>query len=70
MPTRRASGGCVRPGWLTRSPSSQTAPAATGSKPATARSTVVLPQPEGPSRQPTVPRASARENSAITGLRP
>jgi hypothetical protein len=37
-------------------------PRRTGSKPAMARSTVVLPQPEGPSRQPMRPASSSRES--------
>ncbi len=70
MPMRRSSGASIRPGWLTASPSSQTAPATSGSKPATARSTVVLPQPDGPSRQPTLPRARLSEKFSTTPLRP
>jgi hypothetical protein len=70
MPMRRRSGGTWCCGLLTRSPSSQTSPALTGSNPAMARSTVVLPQPEGPSRQPTVPRARVIEKFSTTARLP
>ena len=43
---------------------SRIVPARTGSKPAMARSTVVLPQPDGPSRQPMSP-AAEREREAV-----
>jgi hypothetical protein len=45
---------------------SRTEPARTGSKPAMARSTVVLPQPEGPNRQAMPPASSASEKPSTT----
>ncbi len=66
MPMRRRSGGSVWRGVLTTSPSSRISPAARRSKPAMQRSTVVLPQPEGPSRQPIRPFSRLRESWRTT----
>ena len=66
MPTPRASGGTTRPGEDTTRPENAIVPARTGSKPARQRSTVVLPQPEGPSRQPMPPAASENERPRTT----
>src|ERR687896_780678 len=49
--------------WLTRSPASRTSPSVAVSRPATMRSVVVLPQPEGPSRQTTSPDATSRSTA-------
>ena len=58
MPTRRDSGAtCIRVEMTV--PSSRMRPARSGSKPAMARSTVVLPQPDSPSRQPMWPAAAS-----------
>lgn len=55
--------------WLAGSPSSSTSPSETSSRPAIMRSTVDLPQPEGPSRTTNSPgsmeserRSTARED--------
>ena len=45
-------------------------PACTGSNPAMQRSTVVLPQPLGPSRQPIAPRASEKVSPRTTSWSP
>ena len=70
MPMRRRSGGtCRPPARLTTAPSIEMLPAATRSKPAMQRSAVVLPQPDGPSRQQISPLASARSRSGEGGRR-
>ena len=59
--TLRCSGASVRPGEdTTRSPST-TSPAVGSMKPATRRSAVVFPQPEGPRRQTSCPSWISRE---------
>ncbi len=70
MPTLRRSGGSDRPGDATCLPSIAMLPARTGSKPATARNTVVLPQPEAPSRQPIAPRSSESDRPSTTRRSP
>ncbi len=45
-------------------------PPVIGSNPARQRSTVVLPHPEGPSRQPIAPSASAKLKPRTTSMRP
>jgi hypothetical protein len=55
MPMRRSSGASVLPARLTTSPPRRISPALTGSSPATARSRVVLPQPDGPISTPISP---------------
>ncbi|CPJ04679.1 Uncharacterised protein [Bordetella pertussis] len=45
-------------------------PASTGSKPAMARSTVVLPQPDSPSRQPMWPAGRLSDRSSMMVFRP
>ena len=71
MPMRRRSGGrWVPPASLTTAPSMAMRPAATRSKPPMQRSAVVLPQPEGPSRQQISPLASDRSRSAKVGTVP
>jgi hypothetical protein len=45
---------------LTRSPDSRTSPAATGTKPAMARSSEVLPLPLGPSSVTNSPAATSK----------
>src|SRR6185436_3612317 len=67
MPMPRASGGTTRPGSLTTRPESEIVPARTGSKPARQRRTVVLPQPDGPSRHPMSPAASENDMPRTTG---
>ncbi|ETP66872.1 hypothetical protein BDSB_11415 [Burkholderia dolosa PC543] len=67
---RRRSGGTSSDGVATGMPSSTMRPARTGSKPAIARSTVVLPQPDAPSRQPMSPRGSVRLKPSTTVRRP
>src|ERR1700741_904275 len=51
-------------------PSTAMRPAFTGTKPETARSRVVLPQPEGPSRATNSPAATASETRLSTGVAP
>jgi hypothetical protein len=70
MPTRRCSGGRCVCADESSTPPSRTVPARTGSKPAMARSTVVLPQPEGPNRQAMSPAFSASEKPSTTVCRP
>ncbi len=48
-------------------PSSRMRPAVGSTKPATICSVVVLPQPEGPSRQTNSPSAMERSHSATAG---
>ena len=61
MPMRRFSGGKLVSVEETTTPFSRMRPALGVSKPAMQRSTVVLPQPLGPSRQPIAPRASEND---------
>ena len=53
---RLSGGACV----MSR-PATEIFPAFTGTKPETARSSVVLPQPEGPSNATNSPAATERE---------
>ena len=69
MPTPRASGGTTRSGDETTRPEIAIVPARTGSKPARQRSTVVLPHPEGPRRQPMPPASSENDRPRTTGMR-
>src|ERR1051325_2699558 len=57
---RRRSGGRLRPGSDTVRPPTRIVPASGSIKPATSRKVVVLPQPDGPSRQTSVPWAIVR----------
>src|SRR5882672_11068347 len=66
MPKPRFSGGRVV---ITR-PSNSTDPVSGDSSPATIRSVVVLPQPDGPSRPKNSPRSTAIETSATAGVAP
>ena len=61
----RAFGGTVDIGW----PSISISPAVGSSKPASMRSSVVLPQPDGPSSEKNSPRRMSNETSstALTG---
>ena len=63
----RRSGGTVRAGedssWL---PTRRISPAAGSTKPAISRSVVVLPQPEGPSRQTRRPCSMVSDTSSTT----
>ena len=69
MDTLRCSGGSVRSGEeTTRSPSA-ISPAVGSMKPATRRSAVVLPQPEGPSRQTSWP-CSISSETLSSAVRP
>ena len=70
MPMLRRSGGTSIAGVDTTVSDSAMVPARTGSKPATQRSSVLLPQPEGPRRQPISPGANAKERSWSTGVLP
>jgi hypothetical protein len=61
----------LRVALLTICPASLISPAATGSSPATARSKVVLPQPEGPIKTPMSPARMPKDTSRTAGwLRP
>ena len=70
MPTRRDSGATCMSGVEMTVPSSRMRPARSGSKPAMARSTVVLPQPDSPSRQPMWPAGSDSVRSRTTSRTP
>ena len=67
MPMRRRSGGTCTPGLPTSWPARRISPALTRSSPATARSSVVLPQPEGPISTPICPAGRASETSCTAG---
>ncbi len=69
MPTRRFSGGTHAPP-ATRRPATSTVPASGVSKPAIRRSSVVLPQPEGPSRATISPRSTQSDASTTAGVVP
>ena len=56
----RRSGGTVRPGSETVRPPTRIVPRSGSMNPATSRSVVVLPQPDGPSRQTSEPCAIVR----------
>ena len=60
MPMLRRSGGTTAPGADTTLPPTRISPASGSRKPAIIRSVVVLPQPEGPSRQMNSPCSTAR----------
>ena len=64
MPTRRFSGGIDPAGPATTSSETTTQPASGCSKPAITRSSVVLPQPDGPSTAISSPRSISRFSSA------
>ena len=70
MPTRRFSGGIVRPGPATTSSETTTQPASGCSKPAITRSSVVLPQPDGPSTAISSPRSISRFSSRTASIAP
>ena len=69
MPMRRISGATVRLGLDRTSPSTRISPASRSSKPITARSVVVLPQPEGPSKEAICPDFTSNEMSSSTASR-
>ena len=62
MPMRRA----LAASFVTSCPATRMLPASAAMKPARMRSSVVLPQPLGPSRQINSPLAICRSNSAST----
>ncbi len=64
--TPRCSGGTLRSALATVWPSISILPASTAMKPATARSSVVLPQPELPTTQPMSPWARVRSSPSAT----
>jgi hypothetical protein len=64
-PPRGARAGAPRGGVCATPPAP---PAVTGSKPATARNVVVLPHPDGPSRQTMSPSCAVKEISVMAGL--
>jgi hypothetical protein len=67
MPMRRARAAACDAGATDTAPASRISPAAhVGSKPAMARSTVVLPQPEGPSRQAMLPALERGKSTVVT----
>ena len=66
----RCSGGSVRAGDdTTRSPTA-ISPADGSTKPAISRKVVVLPQPDGPSRQTSSPCSMRSDTSSTTASRP
>src|SRR5687767_15409519 len=69
MPMRRRSGDTQAPAPDNRSPPASTSPASGRSKPAMQRRAVLLPEPEGPSRQPMRP-ASTVSDSRSTAATP
>ena len=70
MPTRRRSGGTQAPGPVTSAEPSLITPRSGRSKPAMARSRVVLPQPLGPSRDRCSPGATSSPMPSKTGPDP
>ena len=67
MPMRRRSAGSVWFLSLTTRLDSKICPPVTGSRPATARSKVVLPQPEGPINTPMSPERRPRLTPRTAG---
>ncbi len=70
MPMLPRSGGIEPPGSETTRPENAIVPRVTGSKPARQRSTVVLPHPDGPSRQPMPPRGEREVRPRTTRRAP
>src|SRR5690606_16355107 len=70
MPTRRRSGGTCRPEPATTRPPMRTSPPSSRSRPAMLRSSVVLPQPLGPSGDTTRPGSTRRSTSRRTSWSP
>ncbi|KQT94231.1 hypothetical protein ASG49_04850 [Marmoricola sp. Leaf446] len=70
MPTRRRSGGRCRWPSSTTSPPTPTTPASECSRPATSRSSVDLPQPEGPTTVTTSPGATSRSSPRTASTAP
>ena len=70
MPTRRRSGGTCRPEPATTRPPMRTSPPSSRSRPAMLRSSVVLPQPLGPSSATTDPGSTRRSTSRRTWWSP
>ena len=68
MPTALSSGALVRLGVLMYSSCKLMLPAESDSKPAMALNSVVLPHPEGPSRQPISPSARANVASETAAI--
>src|SRR5690606_22714131 len=68
--TRRRSGGTCTPEPATIREPTSTSPASSRSNPATHRSSVVLPQPEGPSTAVSEPSGTARSTPASAWTRP
>ncbi len=66
----RVSGGSVRDGEDTTRLPTAISPALGSTKPAIRRSVVVLPQPEGPSRQTMSPCSILSETSSTTARSP
>ena len=62
----RRSGGTVRAGEDSSSLPTRISPADGSTKPAISRSVVVLPQPEGPSRQTSRPCSMVSDTSSTT----
>ena len=67
IPTRRSSVGTVSEEEETNRSERKICPERTGSKPAIALKTVVLPQPDGPRRQRISPSRMEKETSLIAG---
>src|SRR5215218_10091340 len=70
MDMRRRSGGVTAPGADSTSPSTSIVPSEGGMKPAIMRSVVVLPQPEGPSRETNSPSRRARSTPSTAATAP
>ena len=69
-PISRRSGGTCVPSPASSRPASDTRPASSVSKPASIRSAVVLPQPDGPSSASTSPSATPNVSPLTTGSAP
>src|SRR5436190_12553881 len=67
---RRRSGGRLRPGCETTRPPTRMVPQSGSMKPATRRNVVVLPQPDGPSRQHNEPCATVSVRSSTAAAVP
>ena len=70
IPTRRRSGGIAAPAPATRRPPISMVPASGDSSPAIRRSTVVLPQPDGPSTVSISPGRTSRSTSSTATTSP
>src|SRR5919199_599206 len=66
----RRSGGTTLPGLDSRRPPTTISPPSGSTKPASSRSVVVFPQPDGPSRQTSCPCSMRRSTPSTTTVEP